>query len=192
LWLPFFGHPQGVSLPREVVMEKKIKVVERHNTKFKHRLFIPAIIEGLKITTKHLFSNVNNINDMDVLEYPEEQPTDISGRYRGLHRLTQRNDGSIACVACFMCATACPSNCIFIQATQREDGVDEKMPQSFAIDTLECIFCGYCVEACPCDAIRMDTGIFSVIGDRREDFMIDKEQLLSHQGAFGNENSIAK
>jgi len=173
-------------------MEKKIKVVERHNSELKHRLFIPAIIEGLKITTKHLLGNVNNINNMDVLEYPEEQPKDISGRYRGLHRLTHRDDGTVACVACFMCATACPSNCIFIEATQREDGVDEKMPQSFAIDTLECIFCGYCVEACPCDAIRMDTGIFSVIGDRREDFVIDKEQLLSHRGAYGNENSIGK
>jgi len=166
--------------------------VERHNIKFKHRLFIPAIIEGLKITTKHLFSNVNNINDMDLLEYPEEQPKDIGGRYRGLHRLTHRSDDSIACVACFMCATACPSNCIFIQATQREDGVDEKMPKSFAIDTLECVFCGYCVEACPCDAIRMDTGIFSLIGNRREDFMLDKEQLLSHKGAFGNECSVGK
>jgi NADH-quinone oxidoreductase subunit I len=173
-------------------MKKNLKIVQRHNIKLKDKLFIPAIFEGLKITTRHLFSNVNNINNMDVLEYPEEQPTDISGRYRGLHRLTHRDDGSIRCVACFMCTTACPSNCIFIEATERNDGVDEKMPQKFAIDTLECVFCGYCVEACPCDAIRMDTGIFSVIGAKREDFVIDKEQLLSHKGAYGNENSVAK
>jgi len=173
-------------------MKKPIRVVKRYNTEFKHRLFIPAIIEGLKITTKHLFKNVNNINAMDVLEYPEEQPTDISGRYRGLHRLTHRQDGSVACVACFMCASACPSECIFIEAMERNDGVDEKMPQRFAIDTLECVFCGYCVEACPCDAIRMDTGIFSLIGNKREDFLLEKEQLLSHRGAFANENSIAK
>ncbi len=173
-------------------MKKNIKVVERYNVQWKHRIFIPAIIEGLKITAKHLLSNVNDINKMDVLEYPEEQPKDISGRYRGLHRLTHRDDGSMACVACFMCASACPSECIFIEATQREDGVDEKMPQRFAIDTLECVFCGYCVEACPCDAIRMDTGIFSLIGNKREDFLLEKEQLLSHRGAFANENSIAK
>lgn len=171
-------------------MEKKIKIVPRHGKSFKDKLYLPAIFEGMKITFDHLVRNVNDTRSIDVLEYPEEQPKDISERYRGLHRLTHRRDGSVACVACFMCATACPANCIFIEATEREDGVDEKMPQRFAIDTLECIFCGYCVEACPCDAIRMDTGIFSLTGSRREDFVLEKEQLLSFEGAFGNEASL--
>jgi NADH-quinone oxidoreductase subunit I len=164
----------------------KIKVVKRYGTAFKDRLYIPAIIEGLKITAKHLFKNVNDIKSVDVLEYPEEQPRDISERYRGLHRLTHREDGSVRCVACFMCATACPSSCIFIEAVERTDGIDEKMPERFAIDLLECVFCGYCVEACPCDAIRMDTGIFSVIGSKREDFVMEKEQLLAQTGSFGD------
>ncbi len=172
-------------------MEKKIKVIERHGTSFKDRLFLPAIWQGLKITSKHLLANVRDIKSVNVLEYPEEQPTDISERYRGLHRLTKREDESIRCVACFMCATACPSDCIFIEATGRDDGIDEKMPQRFAIDTLECIFCGYCVEACPCDAIRMDTGIFSVIGNKREDFVLEKEKLLSHESAFKKDGKDA-
>ncbi len=172
-------------------MEKKIKTIQRHGTTFKERIYIPAIIEGLKITFDHLTKNVNDIKSIDVLEYPEEQPTDISDRYRGLHRLTKREDESVRCVACFMCATACPAECIFIEAVEREDGVDEKMPKRFAIDTLECIFCGYCVEACPCDAIRMDTGIFTVTGKKREDFVLEKEQLLSHKGNFSSEVSRA-
>jgi NADH-quinone oxidoreductase subunit I len=65
------------------------------------------------------------------------------------------------------------------------------MPEIFSIDTLECIFCGFCVEACPCDAIRMDTGIFSVTGKRREDFVLQKEQLLAHKSAFGEDTSRA-
>ena len=81
-----------------------------------------------------------------------------------------------------MCATACPAECIFIEAKEREDGIDEKMPEVFTIDLLECVFCGGCVEACPCDAIRMDTGIFSFIGQKREDFILTKERLLSHEG----------
>jgi NADH-quinone oxidoreductase subunit I len=173
-------------------MEKKIKTIKRHGATFKERIYIPAIIEGLKITFGHLTKNVNDIKSVDVLEYPEEQPTDITDRYRGLHRLTKREDESIRCVACFMCATACPADCIFIEATEREDGVDEKMPKRFAIDTLECVFCGYCVEACPCDAIRMDTGIFTVTGKKREDFVLEKEQLLSHKGNFSLEVSRAR
>jgi len=173
-------------------MNPPVKVVARHGHTLRDRLFLPAIYDGVKITFKHLIDNVSDTNAIDTLEYPEEQPQDISERYRGLHRLTHREDGSIACVACFMCATACPSNCIFIEATEREDDQDEKMPHSFFLDTLECVFCGYCVEACPCDAIRMDTGIFSLIGNNREDFVMNKEQLLSHKGAFGEEVSRAR
>jgi formate hydrogenlyase subunit 6/NADH:ubiquinone oxidoreductase subunit I len=54
-----------------------------------------------------------------------------------------------------------------ITAGERLDGRTEKMPVKFTIDLLECIYCGYCVEACPLDAIRMDTGIFSVTGNQR-------------------------
>jgi len=170
----------------------KIKVTQRPKRDLYHNLYLPAIAEGLKVTFKHFFTNLNDINAVDTLRYPEEQPKDITSRYRGLHRLTHRADGSEACVACFMCATACPSNCIFIEAQEREDGVDEKRPKSFFLDTLECVFCGYCVEACPCDAIRMDTGIFSLTGSKREDFVMDKEQLLSHKGVFGEELSCAR
>ena len=90
-----------------------------------------------------------------------------------------------------MCATACPAECIFIEAEERLDGVDEKQPSRFDIDLLECIFCGYCVEACPCDAIRMDTGIFSIVARQREDFVVNKEQLLKNRGVFGQENALA-
>ena len=173
-------------------MAPKIKVIPRYGTSVKDKLYLPAIYQGMKITFKHLIENVADSNAVDTLEYPEEQPTDITERYRGLHRLTHREDDTIACVACFMCATACPADCIFIEATEREDGEDEKMPKRFAIDTLECVFCGYCVEACPCDAIRMDTGIFSLIGNNREDFVMEKDQLLAHKGAFGEEKSRAR
>ena len=168
-----------------------IKTVPRYNASPKEKLYLPAIFEGMKITARHLWRNVTDINAVETLEYPEEQPTDITERYRGLHRLTHREDGSIRCVACFMCATACPAQCIHIVATERTDGIEEKMPEVFSIDTLECIFCGFCVEACPCDAIRMDTGIFSVTGKRREDFVLQKEQLLAHKSAFGEDTSRA-
>ena len=46
-----------------------------------------------------------------------------------LGRLTKHDDGTEKCVACFMCATACPAECIFIEAEERFDGVDEKRPK---------------------------------------------------------------
>jgi NADH-quinone oxidoreductase subunit I len=61
------------------------------------------------------------------------------------------------------------------------------MPVSFKIDLLECIYCGYCVEACPVDAIRMDTGIFSVTDNNRESFVLGLEELLTTPGAFSEE-----
>ena len=169
-----------------------IKVVERYGKSTQDKLYLKAIFGGLKTTLKNFTTNLSDIQNCPTISYPEQLPTDITPRYRGIHRLTHREDSSVACVACFMCATACPSNCIFIEAQEREDEVDEKMPKTFSIDLLECIFCGYCVEACPCDAIRMDSGIFSIIGEKREDFIYDKEKLLSIPSAFGEDSSNAK
>lgn len=157
----------------------KTKIVPRHGKSFKEKIYLPAVFGGMKVTLKHFFSNLIDGKKFKSMSYPEEQPKDITPRYRGVHRLTKRDDGSVRCVACFMCATACPAECIFIEAAQREDGVDEKMPKKFSIDLLECVFCGGCVEACPCDAIRMDSGIFSFIAKKREDFVLNKEKLLS-------------
>jgi len=169
-----------------------IKVVPRHGKSLKDRLYLSAVFTGMKTTLRYFRANLNDTTCIPTCQYPEAQPEDITERYRGLHRLTHRDDDSVRCVACFMCATACPSNCIFIEAEERLDGVDEKQPARFDIDLLECIFCGYCVEACPCDAIRMDTGIFSVVAKERQEFIINKEQLLKNKGAFGKENSLAQ
>lgn len=168
-----------------------VKVVPRYGNTFKEKTYLSAVFSGMKVTLKNFTSNLKDTSTIPTREYPEEQPQDISERYRGLHRLTHREDDSIRCVACFMCATACPAECIFIEAQERTDGIDEKEPKVFNIDLLECVFCGYCVEACPCDAIRMDTGIFSIIAASREEFVINKEKLLANKGAFKQEKSLA-
>ncbi len=159
----------------------KIKKIPRYGDTLKEKLYLPAIFSGMKVTLSHFVTNLKDTDNLRVVWYPEEKPKDITSRYRGVHRLTHREDGSVRCVACFMCATACPAECIFIEAKEREDGIDEKEPKRFDIDLLECVFCGECVEACPCDAIRMDTGIFSFIGKKREDFILTKDKLLANK-----------
>jgi len=158
-----------------------IKIVPRFGKSLKDKLYLPAIFEGMKTTISHFTKNLKDTSNIKTECYPEMGPTDITDRYRGVHRLTHRKDDSVRCVACFMCSTACPADCIFIEATERKDGVDEKMPKKFEIDLLECVFCGGCVEACPCDAIRMDTGIFTFVAEKREDFVLNKEQLLANK-----------
>lgn len=103
-----------------------IKVVQRHGKSFKDRLYLPGIAGGMKTTFKHFVKNLKDVESINTLQYPEVQPTDITDRYRGVHRLTKFDDGSEKCVACFMCATACPAECIFIEAEERFDEHNEK------------------------------------------------------------------
>lgn len=157
-----------------------VRVIQRKGNTLKDKLYLPAIFGGLKTTLKHFTTNIQNSTNLKVQEYPEcGIPLDITPSYRARHRLTKDSDETIKCVACFMCATNCPSECIYIEATTRnEPNKPEKMPKIFNIDLFECVFCGYCVEACPHDAIRMDTKIFSIIATTKEDFLITKDELL--------------
>jgi NADH-quinone oxidoreductase subunit I len=91
------------------------------------------------------------------------------------------------------CSTACPAQCIYIEAGEYPAGDArrgyERFPVKFVIDELRCIFCGYCVEACPCDAIRMDTGAHATPYDSRDQFIYRKDILLSFVGRDGTHKS---
>ena len=94
-----------------------------------------------------------------------------------LHRLMRREDGKPRCVVCMLCATVCPSECIFIEAAEDPDAEIQKYPDNFIIDLNRCCFCGFCVEACPEDAIRMDTGEIELARYSRDDLVYDLEKL---------------
>lgn len=168
-------------------MGAKVKVIKRKGGSFNEKLYLIEVFKGMKVTLGHFLRNLMDNSRLYVRHYPEVQP-EITPRWRGRHRLTTHDDGSIKCVACFMCQTNCPSNCIMIEAGERLDGREEKIAVRFDIDLLECIYCGYCVEACPKDAIRMDTGIFSVVENNREAMMIGIEELAATPGAFDEED----
>lgn len=110
--------------------------------------------------------------------YPEYERPDITRINRGKHVLTQRPNGEPQCVACYMCATACPAWCIHIEAGEHPDPRIEKYPVRFEIEIDKCIFCGYCEEACPVDAIRLSTD-YHTTDYFRERMIYDRDFLLT-------------
>jgi NADH-quinone oxidoreductase subunit I len=149
-------------------------------TSFLESLYFPEIFRGLGVTIRHLVKNIFKTADMPTMQYPDEKRV-YSDRFRGRHRLTKREDGSPKCVACQMCSTVCPADCIEIEGAESPNQAIEKYPETFTIDLLRCVYCGLCEEACPCDAIRMDTGIYEIAADSREKFIVDKEFLLNDE-----------
>jgi NADH-quinone oxidoreductase subunit I len=135
-------------------------------------------------TVRHFVKNVFSKKEekyISTVQYPDEK-VQYPERFRGMHRLLQREDGTSRCVACFMCETACPARCIHIEAGETTDNKIEKFPVVFEIDELRCVVCGLCVEACPCDAIRMDTGIHPKPVYTREAGVFGRNDLLAIAG----------
>ena len=142
------------------------------------RTYLPQILAGLAVTGKHMADVVIGGKALTV-SYPEQQHVPTAN-YRGVHRLNKDENGRIKCVACMLCATACPAHCIDITgATAPETWDDrEKYPEHFVIDALRCIYCGMCEEACPVNAIEL-TGLYDLTGLSREQMIFDKSKLLS-------------
>ena len=161
----------------------------REELTFLEKIYVWEITKGVWITFGRLLRNLffhilhalglfKIVAASATIQYPN-QHRPYPERFRGRHRLTLKDNGDIKCTACFLCATACPAKCIYIEAAEHADPNIEKFPKRYEIDTLLCIYCGYCVEACPVDAIRMDTGIHPEVypPDPRM-FIEDKETLM--------------
>ncbi len=152
---------------------------------------ITAIAKGMSVTLRELFSKT-------VVEPYPDGPGPLRGavfqeRYRGLHVLQRDENGLEKCVACFLCAAACPSNCIYIEAAEntaecRISGA-ERYARVYNIDYNRCIFCGYCVEACPTDAITHGHG-FELATLNASNLIYRKEQLLGPMPAHMGANAV--
>jgi NADH-quinone oxidoreductase subunit I len=149
---------------------------------------IAAIAKGMSITFREMFKPT-------VVENYPDGPGPLRGavfqeRFRGLHVLQRDENCLEKCVACFLCAAACPSNCIYIEAADNTEenrvSAAERYAKVYNIDYNRCIFCGYCVEACPTDAITHGHG-FELATMNATNLIYRKEQLLSSASAhLGN------
>jgi NADH-quinone oxidoreductase subunit I len=158
-------------------MAATVRPVQRKEPNFKEKSYLPEVLKGLALTNKRFWKNLVTRKQIVTLQYPEVKRR-YPPRYRGHHRLMHRDDGSVRCVACMLCSTACPANCIHIEAGDYGDNRVEKFPTRFEIDLLVCIYCGLCEEACPCDAIRMDSGVHPLPSYSRDKQRVGKVNLL--------------
>ncbi len=136
---------------------------------------IKHIVNGVGTQLRSLAMGFSHaFRPRDTLCYPEEK-VPLAPRYRGRIVLTRDPDGDERCVACNLCAVACPVSCISLQKAERVDG--RWYPEFFRINFSRCIFCGLCEEACPTTAIQL-TPDFEMGEFRRQDMVYEKEDLL--------------
>src|SRR5437763_1338433 len=107
----------------------------------------------MSVTLRNLFRTPATI------QYPEERRP-LPERTRGRHMLHRYENNLERCIGCFLCAAACPADCIYIEAAENtpENRVSagERFARVYEIDMLRCIFCGFCEEACPTGAITLE------------------------------------
>ena len=133
-----------------------------------------AVVKGMGVTLKEMMSPTVTEN------YPDEPPR-LQERFRGVHQLQRDENGMEKCVACFLCAAACPSQCIYIEAAENTETVrisgGERYAKVYNIDYNRSIFCGFCVEACPTDAITHGHG-FEVASYNTSTLIKTKDDML--------------
>lgn len=149
-------------------------------------VYLPEVVRGFGTTMRHFFTSFGQGRTSRAMQYPEERRENLpieqggmnASNFRGVHRLNRDSAGRVKCVACMMCPTICPANCIHIEAAESPWDDREKYPAKFEIDELRCIFCGMCEEACPVDAIELTTE-YDIVGLTRQEMVFDKSKLLS-------------
>ena len=76
-----------------------------------------TLYKGFSVTFRTMFRKTTTESFPDV-------PPSVQPRYRGIHVLQRDEHGFEKCVGCFLCAAACPANCIYIEAAENTDGIE--------------------------------------------------------------------
>src|SRR3954452_8143082 len=130
-----------------------------------------SVLTGMRITLKYCFQRTATV------QYPEQKLA-FAPRYRGIHEFEADK-----CIACDLCAKACPVDCIYIDKSgpRRIDKATGKVEMSdpkngelirFGIDYSKCLFCALCTEPCPTLCIHMGK-LHDHSGYSREDAVVE-------------------
>lgn len=132
------------------------------------------ILRGLSTTFSKIFTKPVTI------QYPEVKRP-VRERFKGRHVLNRYENGLEKCIGCSLCAAACPSDAIFVEAAENSDNEryspGERYARVYEINMLRCIFCGYCEDACPTEAIELRHD-YELSFTQRRSALYTKDMLL--------------
>lgn len=124
-----------------------------------------SLLKGLLVTLKYL------CKPAVTLQYPKQRWVPPQ-RFRGRVALRQKK-----CIACSMCARACPNYCLEVKFAVGEDKKRKLSSFIYHMDT--CLFCGLCVEPCPVSAIFMNHEYELSVYDRKK-LIMDLVEVDKH------------
>jgi NADH-quinone oxidoreductase subunit I len=150
------------------------------------RFFLGELLQGMWLTLKY---NVGALTDRDAVAgkgiYTEQYPKDraqVAPRFHGAPRLNMDPETHESlCIACNLCALACPEDCIDVIVMDIEMTVagkprKKKVLDEFIFDTSRCMFCALCQEACPTACLEL-TQDFELATYSRAGFVWNREML---------------
>lgn len=153
---------------------------------FVKKALFTDFIKGLNITLKYNFSK------SITLRYPDDEKWIPHKRWRGLHTLNKDDKGRELCVACELCAKACPTNCITVVPMEDDTGkgITDRIAKVWTVDLVRCLFCGYCEDACPTRALRLGRDYELSVIDIKGTFKTKKELLQQKDIPEGVEGGV--
>ena len=130
------------------------------------------LLEGLKTTFRAFF--VPKVT----IRYPEER-LEPSDRFRGMFKFSYER-----CIACKLCAVACPIDIIYIDVHDEVREIEGKKKKTkvldrYDIDVKRCMFCALCEEACPTapKSIWLTTKTYELAGYDRNELYFNMQEL---------------
>ncbi len=138
-----------------------------------------AVVKGMLMTLRHM------VRPAETVSYPEVKRP-VSAKFKGRHRLHKTVDQASGkelerCIGCHLCAAACPSSAIYVEAADNDPAnpvsPGERYAVHYEINMLRCIFCGFCEEACPVDAIKLGAE-YELADSNRAALVYTKDMLL--------------
>lgn len=115
---------------------------------------LKGLLTGMALTFKYFIS----FDKVITQQYPENRATlKLPSRSRAKIELVfNEQTGNFSCIACGLCARACPNNSI--EVIRVKDPITNKPKLDKFIYHLErCVVCGLCIDACKSNALKWDS-----------------------------------